>query len=341
MRIARVSGLLAILCLGAAFVLINRAEASTALSSLREADRALLSLAVACAAGYLVAYAALVWTCMASAGLRLTFPRAALVGTAAHFYNLAIVYSGGLGGVGVAVGEARRMGERTGKAVAGYLLVSQIGHFTFAAVLAAALLLEFSAGSLSPIEVAAASVFVAYCVALIATMVAIVTSERLFLFVHRIEAAILGRVRHMLRLHEATDEAASEPALEMRTVLRDLFRKPRAFSLPVFSGVLVELAGIATLWATLAAYGVHTGVMTPLTAYAVGVLFSIVSFLPAGLGFAEAGLGLSLRRAGVDGPSTVLVVVTFRLLETWLPFVAGASAALLVRRVKRNACDDR
>ncbi len=329
---ARLAGFLAVAGLGIGFVVVNKSEVPTALSSLRDANPAPVALAVAFAITYLIAYAGLVWVCMSVTGLRMTFRRAALVGTAAHFYNLAIVNSGGFGGVGVAITEARRSNVPTSTAVVGYLLVSQIGHLTFAIVLGLALLLEFLQGSLSNLELLAAAVFLTYSAGVVASLIAVVTNERLFMAIHRIKNLVVNKGRRLFHFEDRADEANTQTAIELREIIRRLSRTPKSMLLPICFGVSIELVGVATLWAILFAFGVHTGVGTPLTAYAAGVLFSIVGFLPAGIGFAEAGLGLALRRAGVDAPSTVLVVVTFRLLETWLPFAAGAAAAVAVRR---------
>lgn len=331
-KAAKLAGIAAIVAFGAVFVLLNRSEVPVALSAFQGANLWFVSLAVVLAVLYLVAYAGLVWVCMGAAGFGMRLRRAVLVGTAAHFYNLAIVNSGGLGGVGVAVAEARRDGRPAGPAILGFLLVSQVGHLTFALVLGIALAVGVASGQLTNLELIAAAVFIAYSIVILATLSAIVVNERLFTTIHRFANIVLVRIRALLRLQASSDEAGSKTALELREIVRRLARSPKSFLGPVSLGVATELAGIGMLWALLRAFGVQTNALTPLMAYAAAVLFSIVGFLPAGIGFAEAGLGLALSRAGVDGTEIVLVVVAFRLLETWLPFSVGAMAAYFVTR---------
>lgn len=327
-----VVGFLAIVLLGASFVVLNRAEVPNAVSAARDAHPGFGALAGTFGVLYLVTYAGLVWSCMRATGFRMDFRRAALVGTAGHFFNMAIVNSGGLGALPVALAEARRTGQPGGRAVAGYILVAQVGHLAFAVALGAALVAAVISGQLTGLELVAAAIFAGYTLAVVAGLAATAFSERLFLAVHGLPRRVASRLRRFFRRPGANSAADDDEAARLYTVVRELLHSPRKLIAPAGFGVAIELIGIGMLWACLAAFGVHTSIEVPLVAYAAGVLFSTVGFLPAGLGFAEAGLGIALSRAGVDGPRVALVVVTFRLLETWLPFGAGVVALQFVGR---------
>ena len=95
----------------------------------------------------------------------------------------------------------------------------------------------------------------------------------------------------------------------------------------VMHSLLVEVLGIAELWCVLGALGIHPSLTIPLIAYAVSVLFTIVGFLPGGIGFVEVGLGTILVSSGLARTSAVAAVVLYRVFEFWLPLLLGLLAS--------------
>ena len=78
---------------------------------------------------------------------------------------------------------------------------------------------------------------------------------------------------------------------------------------PAIHALLSEVAGVSALWFCLRAFGIDASIEEPLVAYSMGVLFGIVGFLPAGIGFAEAGLSVALSSFGLSGVDIALTVV--------------------------------
>jgi uncharacterized protein (TIRG00374 family) len=58
----------------------------------------------------------------------------------------------------------------------------------------------------------------------------------------------------------------------------------------------------------------------------------MIPITPAGLGFVEAGLAVTLVWAGLPGAEATLAVLAYRMVSYWLPLVAGIIAALVSRR---------
>jgi uncharacterized membrane protein YbhN (UPF0104 family) len=117
------------------------------------------------------------------------------------------------------------------------------------------------------------------------------------------------------------------PADELFDAIQ-LIRTRATAVLPVLAWMLlVEVLGVAMVWTSLAAYGQGTGVVVPVVGYGVSVLFAIVGVLPAGIGFAEASLGAVLVSFGIPGSVAAIVVITYRVFETWIPLVTGLAVS--------------
>ncbi|MEO8538643.1 MAG: flippase-like domain-containing protein [bacterium] len=318
----RIAFSLVVLCLAALFVFLNRSEIPTMLRGARDARPFFLALALGLSVAYLAAYGGLLRASLRAIGFHLGWRRALLLGPAVHFSNMSLVNSGGLGGMPLVVAEARRSKQEVSSAVLGYLVAAELGHLVFAVVLGVALASAAAVGQLTRLELVAAGVFLLYTIASVTVMATAVRNERVFFLLH----GLPGRVRRWLlqKVRRTSEPAPINEPRELYEAIGALAKRPRAFVAPLLFAFLIEFIGVGTLWATLRAFGVSAGLTTPLLAYAAGVLFSTVGFLPAGLGFAEAGLGIALTQAGVDGPTTALVVVVYRLFEAWIPFATGA-----------------
>lgn len=320
--------------LGAVFVYLNRAEISPAGNAARAANPRYLVLAAAGSVLYLAAYTGLLRSSLRAVGFSLSWRRGLLLSPAIHFSNMALVNSGGLGGMPLMVAEARRSEQPVAPAVLGYFITAQLGHLIFAVILAGALVTALATGQLNGIELAAAGVFGLYTAGSIAVIVAGLRSERAFYWLH----ALPGRAWKWFQRLVGREQPAvpAEQPRELYESIRALTANPKAFVAPVTYAVLIEVVGVFTLWATLSAFTGRAGLVTPMLAYVAGVLFSTVGFLPAGLGFAEAGLGLALTTAGISTGSATLVVVVYRVFEAWVPFTTGAVTIHLLG----NAGDD-
>ena len=308
--------------LGVGFVYLNRSEIGPAGRAAGQAEPGYLLLAATGSVLYLAAYTGLLRSSLRAVGFSLGWRRGLLLSPAIHFSNMAVVNSGGLGGMPLVIAEARRSQQPVAPAVLGYFITAQLGHLLFAALLAGALLIALSTGQLSGIELAAAGVFGVYTAASIAVIAAGFKSERAFYWLHALPGRLWRRLQRLIG--RAQPVVPAEDPRELYESIRALAANPRAFVAPVSYAVLVEFAGVFTLWATLSAFAGRTGLVTPLLAYVAGVLFSTIGFLPAGLGFAEAGLGLALSTAGVSTGAAALVVVVYRVFEAWVPFTTGA-----------------
>jgi uncharacterized membrane protein YbhN (UPF0104 family) len=141
---------------------------------------------------------------------------------------------------------------------------------------------------------------------------------------------VAARIRTIFRRPEPTDGASAVDEFVAAIGRLRCARGPAArLLMTAFAGKLI---GVATLSLVLVGLGVHLGPTTVLLAYALTVMASQLGPLPGGIGAAEASLGSLLVANGVAGPTTAAAVVAFRLLDLWLPLLAGAVAGFLHSR---------
>ena len=93
----------------------------------------------------------------------------------------------------------------------------------------------------------------------------------------------------------------------------------------VIHTLATEVIAVAILWSSANAVGASVSPLESLVAYSVAGLFSIIGFLPAGIGFVEVSMGAVFVGFGVPGATAAAAVVLFRVFELWLPVVIGGA----------------
>lgn len=312
----------------------SRTEIAAAARAVRSADpRWLLVLGVALA-GWWCAWIAAAALCRRVAGLavRGTLRSLSIVVLGSIALN-STIKSGGLAGLAAHTADARRRGFPPAPVKAGYLLGAGVADAGFSAVLAIAFAVMLVRGQLTAMDAAALVVFGAVLVAKVAMVVTAARSPRAL---RRIlaGAAAMGQWmrRVVLRRSTAAPAAASAAADELIVSLQLVLSRPRAALAPLTAGILINIAGVIMLWASIAAVGAGSRPVTALVVYSISALFGMVGFLPGGIGFVEVGAAAGLVGAGVALPQSVAAVAIFRVAEFWIPLLAGGLALLVLGR---------
>lgn len=146
-----------------------------------------------------------------------------------------------------------------------------------------------------------------------------------------LSAAVAGRRRllriaehafHLVmrRLPKRVHPAVSAVGLQLRTLLSS----PQVLRSVVVWGSLNWLFDAAVLWVLLAAYGTALNPAALVLAYGFACLVAFLPISPGGLGVVEGLLLPTLIGFGVPGEVAVLGVLSWRVLQFWLPIpVAG------------------
>jgi uncharacterized protein (TIRG00374 family) len=91
------------------------------------------------------------------------------------------------------------------------------------------------------------------------------------------------------------------------------------------------LLDAASLWVFVAAFGHHVGPDGLLVAYGLAYVLAAIPITPGGLGVVEATLTTMLVAFGTPRGIALLGVVTYRLVNFWLPIPLGGLAYVSLR----------
>ena len=247
--------------------------------------------------------------------------------SAAGFANL-VVKSGAMAGLAPMLAVARRRNRSRAATVAGYLLVNVIGHLAFACILGVGLVVLVVDGRFGVTDALAAGAFVVLSATQLALLRAAFRSREAVRRLYRLPRRVAARLPVLRRLVPGNDTPSETEHPDELFEAVQLIRTNRRAMLPVLGHSLgVEFVGVAELYCVLRALGVHPHASVPIVAYAISVLFTIIGFLPGGIGFVEASLGAVLVSFGVARGPAVAAVVLYRILELWIPMIIGLVAA--------------
>jgi uncharacterized protein (TIRG00374 family) len=96
-----------------------------------------------------------------------------------------------------------------------------------------------------------------------------------------------------------------------------------------------HLINLMCLYTLFVAFQQPIGFGTLVTGYAMGILFSIVSPTPQGIGIVEGIVPLVLTSLAIPFDKAVVTVLAFRALSLWLPLFIGF-LVFSVRKLKSS-----
>lgn len=315
-----------------ALIIANRHDVPAATRAIRGADAGFVALALALVVVGLLNQAAFHAAAQRAAGLSTRPVDLVRAAAAVGFMNL-VAKSGGMAGLAPMIGVSQRRGRSRGGTIAAYLLVNVLGHLAFAVMLAVSIAMLVADGRFTTVDTLAVVVFTVLTGIQLLLVITATRSRSLLRRLHSLPQRTVARVTRPLRRRSAAGSGTPEGTAADHSQADELFdavqllrQHPRR-AVPAFAhALLVELIGITQLWCVLEAVGVHPRPTLPVLAYTVSVLFTIVGFLPGGLGFVDVGLGALLVSNGLTNATAAAAVVLYRVCELWLPFAIGAAA---------------
>lgn len=256
-------------------------------------------------------------------GAKDSLKRLIILSLSSNFINLAAP-SGGLSGMAVFISEAQNHGMSKSRAT----FVNFFGYFLYYAVFVLLLLfglfyLLFNHQLYKYQIITAAILFgmiLIIMIALIAAFEEAARVKKLFGFVATITNFLTRLVSRKKVIHKVDIHLAST---EVNQCLEIIASKWRELWLPIFHVFLIEIIDILTLYYLFLAFKfpIYPGIL--ITSYAIGVLFTLVSITPGGIGVVEAAMIFVLTNLQVPIELSTIVVFVYRIMNYWLPFGLG------------------
>lgn len=227
-------------------------------------------------------------------------------------------------GIAYFVAVAQAHGLPSARAFLGSLLYYVYDYASFLIVLVLGLGILLIHRDLTRLQVITVAVFLVLVSGLAVLVVwALLVRQAAVVFAKRLAQAI-NRVSVMIRRRPlvAVDDVRQRLG-EIAAVLVAAARTPPAVLRPVGHALLVELLSLGILAGGFLAldYPVHPGVLV--AGYAIGVLFSIMSVTPSGVGVVEGAMTVVFTSLAVPLETAVAATLLYRLFTLWLPLLAG------------------
>lgn len=319
-----------LLLLGVVFVIGSLTELQSIATTLQRADWRFLALAVIAQAAWVCNQTASFRAIYHALGIPETFESLLLMVGAANFTNV-VAPSAGVGGMAIFISEARRRHYSTARAtVAGavYVLFDYLG---FLCVLALGFIVLIRRDDLSMVEVTASALFI---------LAAAVLTTLLYLGMRSAQA--LGKaLAWMVRLANRaarifsrrpylSEARAHEFAHDAADGLLELRLNPRSMLLPALLAISNKTFMVLILVCAFLAFEVPISIGTVIAGFSIAYLFTLVSPTPAGIGFVEGSLTLTLSGMYVPLSDAALITLVYRGVTFWLPLLFGMLALRLM-----------
>lgn len=217
-----------------------------------------------------------------------------------------VVPTGGVAGSMVVIASIKHMGVKAHTAVETFFVDVLSYYAAHALATAVAVAVLFSHHSISTV--------VEYGVGVFGIFFAVVTSA-VWWFVGHPQwkpPHFLLRLKSIASFFSMAHEVSPERVRSVSLLARATF-----FQLCVF------VCDAATLWCAMRAIGGHVTLPVAFTAYVIGSVIGMISFLPGGVGGFEAGMVATLTICGAPLGAAVTATLLVRGFTLWLPLVPG------------------
>ena len=257
-------------------------------------------------------------------GARDSLKRLITLSLASAFVGLAAP-SGGLSGAAVFISEAEKQGMNKTKSTFVYLFSQFLIYSVFLLILLFGLFYLLFNHQLQKYQIITAAVLFGIIFFFIFSMfVALESAAKLKKLFQFVSAAINYLARLLSRRGDLiSGEDVHLVSQEIRNSLELVERNFKHLWLPILHVFLMEAIDILILYYVILAFGyqVYPGVL--ITVYAVGVLFTLISITPSGVGVVEATMIVVLTNLKVPVELATISVVGYRIFTFWIPFILG------------------
>lgn len=248
------------------------------------------------------------------------------VSAAGYAMNKA-VKTGGAAPLALFIRHGKHDGHVGGSVAAAYLLGGLGAQIGLGVVIIGACVTAAATGAWGPVWTGAAVGVGAYVVGA-ATVIAVGLRRRTV-----VQRAGRWGLRSLFRLSRGRFGSELSTADNVETIddffdaLTIVASRPRSLLPAIGHAVFDKALGAAVLVCALRATGADVPVWAVPTVYVIALLASSMSFVSGGLGTVEASMGALLASRGVEPGVAAAGVLLFRLVDMWIPLLAGSLVA--------------
>ena len=147
--------------------------------------------------------------------------------------------------------------------------------------------------------------------------------------VQRLANRVAGWFKHPTWLGE---EWPSKTAKELADAVHTFLTNPRWMVYSLLVGLFLHILNLAGLYILFLAFQQPVQLGTLVSGFGMGVVFYVVTILPQGVGTVLGIMTLVFNSMGIPKANALVITLTFRGLNFWLPVLCGF---LLIRSLSR------
>ena len=273
-------------------------------------------------------------------GAKDSLKRLIILSLSSNFVNLAAP-AGGFSGMAIFISEAKRHGMNKSRAAFVNIFAYFLYYSVFMILLLFGLFYLLLNHRLYRYQIVTAAILFGMIFLLFIIIIAVleeaVRLKKLFSFVATV-ANFLTRTFVSKEIIKKSD--IQTLSKEINLCLHHIQEKWKGLWLPIFHVFLIEIIDLLTLYYLFLSfrYPIYLGIL--ITAYAIAVLFTLVSITPGGVGVVEATMILVLTSLRVPVELATIVVFSYRIITFWIPFVIGYFAFRSFQAEKINRIEN-
>jgi phosphatidylglycerol lysyltransferase len=329
-------GLLVILLL---WVLISHlADLTRLLDTLLNGRWQLIAAAAVLQLVYYVMYSGLYQAAFDTVGVESNLRQLLPVVMASIAANVAAP-SGGASGAAIFVDDAARRHQSPARAAVGAVLCITADLGSFVLVLAAGLAFMAGMHDLKSYELIGAAVFLALFAGLACLLLLGMLSRRpLLRLLHGLQRLLARLATLARRAPPLSADWPQRTAAELTAAAQAIRAHPAKTARTLAVALASHLINLSSLYAVCLAFEVPLRLSPLVAAYAMGIVFWVVSITPQGIGVVEGVMTLVLVSLGIPGDRAAAIAISYRGLTFWLPLLLGF---LALRRLPLTASPSR
>ena len=255
-------------------------------------------------------------------GIKMSSKEAFYLHIASYTVNV-LAPSGGISGVGIFVSDALRRGVKRSRAVISSFIYYLTEYINLALLVLASIIYMFLANRLQMQYVTIFIIFAVILIGLVAIFIWLVGRKHLFIKLMSGLIRVINVFLKLIRLKIISQESAyraHESCIELAVLIK---RDKTVLIVPWLIFLAVAICEILMLKLVYYALGAAIPLEALLVGYSLGLLVITISVTPAGIGIAEPTMAVIFVSLGADLRSSVIAILIFRAITTWLPLVPG------------------
>lgn len=280
---------------------------------------------------YYSIFTAMYWSAFETVGLHWRYRELLPLTFVSIFVNV-MAPTGSVGGAALFADDVSRRGQPGARAIIGALLALIADLLAFTVVLAVGMIYLFRRRDLQAYEITGALALAALIggIALV-MLLGLWRPHWLSRFLHwlqRLLATLAARLHRPPFLDEGWADHNAEHYTDASAALA---RQPLGAARTLGIAMIGHIVDLISLYFVFLAFSGPVSLGVLIAAYAMGILFWIVSPTPQGVGVVEGVMALVIASLGVPASTATVIALGFRGLTFWIPLFVGF---LLLRRVK-------